>query len=121
MLTAWRGPELCGKAVADENGTFYLNVGDVVTESSDPAVSASDELTFTIERDDELVATAPGHQMRYKANASHGTPSEPTLIRFAECDVFGGEGWYSLDGIKLQGKPTRRGVYIHNNEKIIIK
>ena len=121
VLTAWRGPELCGKAVADENGMFYLNVGDVVTESSDPAVSASDELTFTIERDDELVATAPGHQMRYKANASHGTPSEPTLIRFAECDVFGGEGWYSLDGIKLQGKPTRRGVYIHNNEKVIIK
>ena len=29
--------------------------------------------------------------------------------------------WYSLDGRKLQGKPTQKGVYINNGRKVIIK
>jgi len=31
------------------------------------------------------------------------------------------EGWYTLDGLKLQGKPTAKGIYIHNGRKYIIK
>jgi hypothetical protein len=29
--------------------------------------------------------------------------------------------WYSLDGRKLSGKPTKSGVYIHNGKKVVIK
>lgn len=29
--------------------------------------------------------------------------------------------WYSIDGQKLNQKPTRKGIYIHNGHKIIIK
>ena len=29
--------------------------------------------------------------------------------------------WYTLDGRKLDGKPTTKGLYIHNGRKIIIK
>lgn len=32
-----------------------------------------------------------------------------------------GERWYGLDGRKLDGKPTKKGVYIRNREKVIIK
>ena len=31
------------------------------------------------------------------------------------------DAWYSLDGSKLSGKPTVRGIYINNGRKIIIK
>ena len=31
------------------------------------------------------------------------------------------EGWYTLDGRRLQGKPTQKGVYIQNGKKVIIK
>ena len=31
------------------------------------------------------------------------------------------EAWYTLDGRKLQGKPTQKGVYITNGKKVIIK
>ena len=31
------------------------------------------------------------------------------------------DSWYTLDGKKLQGKPTQKGVYIVNGKKIIIK
>ncbi len=31
------------------------------------------------------------------------------------------EGWYTLDGIKLQGAPTEKGIYINNGKKVVIK
>ncbi len=31
------------------------------------------------------------------------------------------DDWYSLDGRKLDGKPTARGIYINNGKKVIIK
>ena len=31
------------------------------------------------------------------------------------------DGWYTLDGRKLQGKPSRAGVYIFNGNKTVIK
>ncbi len=30
-------------------------------------------------------------------------------------------GWYSLDGRRLSGKPTKGGIYIHKGQKVIIK
>ena len=29
--------------------------------------------------------------------------------------------WYSIDGQKLSGKPTKRGVYIQNGKKVVVK
>lgn len=29
--------------------------------------------------------------------------------------------WYTLDGQKLSGKPTKRGVYIYNGKKAVVK
>ena len=31
------------------------------------------------------------------------------------------EKWYSLDGRKLQGKPTKKGLYIVNGRKVVVK
>ena len=31
------------------------------------------------------------------------------------------DNWYSLDGRKLGDKPTKKGIYIHNGQKVIIK
>ena len=31
------------------------------------------------------------------------------------------EGWYTIDGIRLQGAPTEKGVYINNGKKIVVK
>lgn len=30
-------------------------------------------------------------------------------------------GWYTIDGRKLSGKPMKKGVYIHNGHKVVIK
>lgn len=31
------------------------------------------------------------------------------------------EAWYSLDGVRLSGKPTQRGMYINKGKKVVIK
>jgi len=32
-----------------------------------------------------------------------------------------GKGWYTLDGKKLQGAPTEKGIYINNGKKVVLK
>ena len=35
--------------------------------------------------------------------------------------VQGSDAWYTLDGLKLQGKPTQKGIYINKGVKKVIK
>ena len=31
------------------------------------------------------------------------------------------EGWYNLNGVKMEGAPTQKGIYINNGKKVVIK
>ena len=46
-----------------------------------------------------------------------------TAISAAEIDVKAqnAEGWYNLNGVKLNAAPTQKGVYIQNGKKIVVK
>lgn len=35
--------------------------------------------------------------------------------------IHDNDGWYTLTGVKLDGKPTRRGIYLHNGRKEAVK
>ena len=35
--------------------------------------------------------------------------------------VNNAEGWYTVDGIKLQNAPTQKGIYINNGKKVVLK
>ena len=39
----------------------------------------------------------------------------------ADGEAVPAEGWYTLGGVKLQGAPTQKGVYINNGKKVVIK
>ena len=30
-------------------------------------------------------------------------------------------GWFTLDGCRLNGKPTECGIYIHNGKKVVVR
>ena len=51
--------------------------------------------------------------------------SEELRVKSEECNAtlrsLVEEVWYSLDGCKLEGKPTAKGMYIVNGRKVIIK
>ena len=36
-------------------------------------------------------------------------------------EAYNVDGWYTLNGIKLQSMPTEKGVYINNGKKVVIK
>ena len=48
---------------------------------------------------------------------SNGATTEIGTIRLIDET---GE-WYSLDGRKLSGKPTKKGLYINGGKKVVIK
>jgi hypothetical protein len=31
------------------------------------------------------------------------------------------DGWYTMDGVKLSGKPNKSGLYINNGRKVVIE
>ena len=39
----------------------------------------------------------------------------------AGAKAIAADGWYTLNGVKLQGAPTEKGVYINNGKKVVIK
>ena len=39
----------------------------------------------------------------------------------AQMEEIATDGWYTVNGIKLQGAPTEKGIYIHNGKKIVLK
>ena len=44
------------------------------------------------------------------------------MIDFTAVDEFADDGgWYTLSGIKLNGKPQEQGVYIHNGKTVFVK
>ena len=36
-------------------------------------------------------------------------------------EVKNAEGWYTVNGVKLQGMPTEKGIYINNGKKVVVK
>ena len=39
----------------------------------------------------------------------------------ADGEAVTADGWYNLNGVKLQGMPTEKGVYIQNGKKVVLK
>jgi hypothetical protein len=112
-LMVYNGIECCGVAVADDEGTFYLNVG--VDED------LAQNLTFTIQRGGDVVAVNRS-RIPYKPDNVLGTPDNPTVIDFASVDEMADDGgWYTVTGIKLNEKPVEKGMYINNGKVIFIK
>ena len=55
-------------------------------------------------------------------NIKYGKDDTPTGISDVTTDLRSGDdGWYTIDGRRLAGKPTQSGIYINNGKKILIK
>ena len=50
-----------------------------------------------------------------------GTTTAISEIKAGEFQTVKADGWYTLNGVKLQGMPTEKGVYINNGKKVVIK
>ncbi|MDY6242242.1 MAG: LamG-like jellyroll fold domain-containing protein [Prevotella sp.] len=111
VLIAYSNGGECGSVIVNSELSIvnYLSI----------AGDASAPIWFAIERDGEIVAST-GEVMTYKANAVIGSPDQPTAINFVRAEHADGQ-WYSINGMKLQKRPTMSGVYIFNGRKIVVK
>lgn len=50
-----------------------------------------------------------------------GDVGSATGIKEVKSEKSGVEGWFSLDGRRLSGKPTATGIYIHEGKKVVVK
>ena len=90
-------------------------------------ISASSANTWTINPFNGYVdlsgsATAP----EFVTFTFEDIDGSTTAIRSITAETAGaaqtyGEGWYTLNGVKLQGAPVEKGVYIKDGKKIVIK
>ena len=49
------------------------------------------------------------------------TDDEVLSVDDISCTEPRNSGWYTLNGIRLDGKPTSAGIYIHDGRKVIVK
>ena len=88
-------PTATGFKVNACRGYFQLKLGD----SADPSAGVR---AFVLNfGDDETTGIISVHDSGFMVNGS--------------------DAWYTLDGRKLDGKPTRAGVYINNGKAVVIK
>ena len=122
VLVAYSNGEIVGEATV--NGSSIAATRSIATEPVEPiylSIAGNDQqpIWFAIERDGEIVAST-GEVMTFSINGVVGSPDVPTAINFVHAANEEGK-WYTLSGVQLQQKPTRKGVYIYNGKKLIIK
>ena len=61
---------------------------------------------------------APGEAPQYLTISI--TDGNTTAIDTLTVDDNSNDSWYSIDGLKLKGKPQRKGLYINNGKKVYI-
>ena len=119
--------------LADYSGTNDLDGVDVRTEKSTLGTGTfyvmskkGDDFGFFQYTGDYMPArkayllvsgsAAPGLKMVFGDGETNSLSPIPSPSR------EGGAGaWYTIDGRRLQGKPTQKGLYIHGNIKVVIK
>ena len=113
------GDRLMAYANGEECGSIIVNSQLSIVNYLSIAGDTQQGIWFAIERDGEIVAST-GEAMSFKANAVIGSPDEPTAINFVRTTYENGK-WYTINGMVLQQKPKRKGLYIFNGRKVVVK
>lgn len=66
-------------------------------------------------------STAEKARSSYPLGSRGGTTSIATLTTDGQLGLSGNSAWYGLDGRKYETMPTRKGIYIKNGRKVVIK
>ena len=67
----------------------------------------------------QLPAESTG-EARIFIEEADGTTTAITAIN-ADGEAVEANGWYNVNGVRLEGAPTQKGIYIRNGKKVIIK
>ncbi len=98
------------------NNTLYYPQPDL-TDASNPIYPSINAFRAYFDLTDPSDPSNPvkGFVLNFGDDNANG-------IENVQCSMFNvqSEAWYDLDGRRLSGKPTQRGIYIHNGKKVSI-
>ena len=105
-------------------GATTADVADYITAGQSYALYDGEFLKI-----DDSTLSLPAHRCMLTLNASNsarrlsigdGETTNITTTDFTDYTDKAG-AWYTLDGRKLNGKPTTKGLYIYNERKVVVK
>ena len=89
-------------------------------------ISASSANSWTVNPFDGYVDLSGSKAPEFVTFTFEDIDGSTTAIRSITAETAGaaqtyGEGWYTLNGVKLQGAPVEKGVYIKDGKKVVVK
>ena len=103
----------------NRNEIIYLGTGNIIGYATLTANSPTRTLR-TCRAHFEIPAGGSSHAPVRQVLFNDGTTTAVIPIA-ADVKDAAAEGWYTIQGIKLNGMPTEKGLYIHNGSKVSIK
>lgn len=105
---------------------YVLNVGDSIMDQTEGSIFISnyrsarpfEVYTFHEPRSNETNIFGSRIISLSSLFGGNGTTGVNDAMKTAEPN---GETWYDMNGRRLQGKPARKGIYILNGKKVVIK
>ena len=103
----------------EDNTMLYLGAGNTLYYPNAAMTIGAFRAHFTL---NGISAADPSAGVRsFVLNFGDGETTGIISVHDSGFMVNGSDAWYSLDGRRLNGKPTRAGVYINNGKKVVIK
>ena len=68
----------------------------------------------------DMTGVGAAHEVTFTFEELDGSTTAIKAVEF-NGQMANAEGWYTIDGVKLQAAPTQKGVYINNGKKIVVK
>ena len=71
----------------------------------------------------DLTAAAAPEMVTFTFQELDGSTTTVKAIEsgLAKANGYANDGWYNLNGVKMQGAPSQKGVYIQNGKKVVLK
>ena len=78
-------------------------------------------LVASLGNDTDLLLSGPGTM--YTGGAHAKSLDEATGVETIDNSqlTINNDGWYTINGVQLNGKPTEKGIYIFNGKKVVVK
>ena len=114
----------CNNQIKEKQMLALVNSLPTVTEGYFDVISISSSTEKNVCTKSQVkIATDKG----WKVYAFNGESweqyagSEPSAVSSIEVSAEEKSHWYSLDGKRLSGKPTKKGIYVRNGRKVVVK
>jgi hypothetical protein len=130
-------PVFTGVTIDDSNGDVTSKDGNVSFKGTYAPINWTVEtpsILFVGEKNQLHWPLAGAHLNAFRAYFELADPNakvrefnmtfgeETTSIDHSPLNIdHSADAWYTVNGVKLSGKPTKKGMYIYNGKKVVIK